>query len=58
MNSTNGKYVVRFEEGGTAWKSYTNDIEEAQSYAENKAVVSDHPIIIEDNTKNLVLYTI
>ena len=52
------RYRVSFEEGGTGWCSYTNDLCEAQRYAKEKTTVTNHPIHITDMEKNLVLHTI
>lgn len=49
------RYKVSFEEGGTNWCSYTNDINEAQEYAKEKLVVTNHHVVIIDTKNDVVV---
>ena len=55
MTKEKQRYKVSFEETGNSYCSYTNDIVEAQRYAKEKTLVTDHPISIYDTEKKLIL---
>jgi len=58
MQKNKARYKVSFEKAGVPFCSYSNDIVEATRFAKTKTVVTDHPIIISDEKRNLVLHTI
>ena len=53
------RYKITYERAGiSCCKSEANTYEEAKKIANEKALVSDHPVIIYDNKKQLVTDTI